>query len=305
MLHRIAATAKGSVNHETHDCHSALAFLPLRASAFVETRDFPPEVVLYATRELMNALVQVDDRICAASEDTLGSRSKSPFKQRSPEDFEGFYRRAKDWELKRETLKVVYGLMQQREAAQEAAQYTFTPVLMNTSAVSCFLTKAEELRKAGKAEGKRIQQQIKERSGNPFKDSDFQLAKPLPGRRKKFEITSRVSLFLDSTRAENSGTGTVLENSGKTIRAVKKSPDMLSKVLGNYVKIHPEKPKKTLGNSLIKKSPEMLNEILGNFVKKHHETPKKSLGNSAVKSPEMLNEILGNFIKNSSGAEAV
>lgn len=220
MLRRIAATSSLE-GHGTHDRPPAVPFQPLRATAFVETRDFPPEVLLYATRELMNALMPADDRNSPKSPEVAPDDASSSSKQSSPEVFDEFYRRTKLWKLKRETQNAMNASAKQ----QEAVQCTFAPVVLDSSAASCFLRKAEELREAGKAEGKRIQQQIKERSGDPFRRSAFQRAKPLPGRPRKIEgVTSHVSRYLESARAEKSGSGADQSISDTTIRVAKKSP---------------------------------------------------------------------------------
>ncbi len=200
ICRRISETAEGNVASESSKNPPSPSLQPLRATAFVETRDFPSKLLRCATWELMNALVQVRDCNAVASPVSSGLTGMSSLKQSSPEAF--YKSRVKEWELKRETHDTLIKLAKQREVEQEAEQCTFVPVVGSTSVKSRVFRKTKEVMEAGLAEGKRIQQQIKDRSGDPFKKCDFQLAKPLPGRRKEFLVVSHLSRYLEGTEAE-------------------------------------------------------------------------------------------------------
>jgi hypothetical protein len=197
---RIAETAEGTVASVSSKQPPPSSLQPLRATAFVETRDFPSKLLRCATRELMNALVQVRDFNAVASPVSSGLTGMSSLKQSSPEAF--YKSRVKQWELKRDTHDALIKLAKQQELEQVAEQCTFVPVVCNSSVKSCVFRKTKEVMEAGIAEGKRIQQQIKDRSGDPFKKCDFQLAKPLPGRRKEFSVSSHLSRYFEGTEAE-------------------------------------------------------------------------------------------------------
>ena len=117
---RIAETAEGTVASVSSKQPPPSSLQPLRATAFVETRDFPSKLLRCATWELMNALVQVRDCNAVASTVSSGLTGMSSLKQSSPEAF--YKSRVQEWELKRETHDTLIKLAKQREVEQEAEE---------------------------------------------------------------------------------------------------------------------------------------------------------------------------------------
>jgi hypothetical protein len=160
----------------------------------VETRDLPPELLLFATKQLMNALLKEDGCSDSANE------QQSPAMQRSPPvALDSFYHnREEKWKSIRASRDKLSQISKQQEAEREAELCTFAPVICERSATSRVWRALKQTLKEQKEEGKKLRQQIQERSGHPFKESDFQLAQPLPGRRKTLTgVKSHLARYLE------------------------------------------------------------------------------------------------------------